>query len=174
MRKKQGSEGDGYGDIQVWALTKKWPKIIASPFKSPTIARKWERHGSLDELYRVIEDETVKVGVVFRVDSDLIQESASISKMKTQGGKDDLRMQYQFRIFPYQVLRDRAGVSTAILDWYIKDTHAGIRRYAHDHPTNLLFHRYGLHFGKSCSKPKLNAIRHLLIGRHGEGDRTYP
>lgn len=64
----------------------------------------------------MIEDETVKVGVVFRVDSDLIQESASISKMKTQGGKDDLRMQYQFRIFPYQVLRDRAGVSTAILD----------------------------------------------------------
>lgn len=83
-------------------------------------------------------------------------------------------MQYQFRIFPCQALCDRAGVSTVILDCYIKDTHAEIRRYAHDLPTSLLFHRYALHLGKSCSKPKLNAISHLLIGRHGEGDRTYP
>lgn len=36
------------------------------------IVRKWEWYGSFDEFYRVIEDEMVKVGVVFWVDSDLI------------------------------------------------------------------------------------------------------
>lgn len=57
----------------------------------------------------MIEEETVKVGVVFRVDSDLIRgQHASQSENSRRRGH--LRMQYQFRIFPYQALRDRAAV----------------------------------------------------------------
>lgn len=56
----------------------------------------------------MIEEKTVKVGVVLRVDGNLIRgQQASQSGNSRRG---HLRMQYQFHISPYQALRDRAGV----------------------------------------------------------------